>query len=520
MGEKTDTEYVESRGGTMPRGASAIQLTLLVVLRLVVGWHFLYEGVAKLLTPGWSSANFLTMSRWVLSDWFHRIASDPGLLRVVDLLNICGLIAIGLGLILGCFTRLACLGGVAMLALYYIAHPPLVGLGFGAPAEGHYLIVNKNLVELVALCVLLMFPTGKVVGLDRFIARLWAKWRAARRRKKGEEIAEVRLLDRRTVIGSLATLPVLGGFAVALVQKYRWESHEEKHLKQRVDAVTRATIKTFDFAGLKDLKGQVSTAKIKGVDFSRLILGGNLIGGWAHARDLIYVSKLVKAYHDKTKIFETFLLAEKCGINAILTNPVLCGVINEYWKRDIGKIQFISDCAGKNFMDLIRLSIGQGACACYVQGGVADQLVQTGEIDQIAKAVELIRASSLPAGIGAHHIITVKTCVEKGILPDFWMKTLHEKNYWSAKHPQQHDNIFCLNPEETVAFMKTLEQPWIAFKVLGAGAIHPKAGFDYAFKNGADFICVGMYDFQIVEDVNIALEVLPRYAKRERPWRA
>ena len=68
--------------------------------------------------------------------------------------------------------------------------------------------------------------------------------------------------------------------------------------------------------------------------------------------------------------------------------------------------------------------------------------------------------------------------------------------------------------------MKDLEQPWIAFKVLAAGAIHPKDGFRYAFKNGADFICVGMYDFQIVDDVNIALNALSGNFPRERPWRA
>ena len=95
-----------------------------------------------------------------------------------------------------------------------------------------------------------------------------------------------------------------------------------------------------------------------------------------------------------------------------------------------------------------------------------------------------------------------------GLSPDFWVKTLHHCDYWSARKDVQNDNIWCVNPEETVAYMSALPQPWIAYKVLAAGAIHPSEGFKYAFRNGADFICVGMYDFQIVEDVNIALTAL------------
>ena len=68
--------------------------------------------------------------------------------------------------------------------------------------------------------------------------------------------------------------------------------------------------------------------------------------------------------------------------------------------------------------------------------------------------------------------------------------------------------------------MSTLPQPFIAFKVMAAGAIHPKDGFRFAFENGADFVCAGMYDFQMVEDVNIACDILNSDIKRERQWYA
>ena len=318
----------------------------------------------------------------------------------------------------------------------------------------------------------------------------------------------------------LRGIPVLGAAALAGCRRLFWRGRAEE--ARRPQAITSPTIKTFQFKSLKDLKAKVPHAKIGDLELSRLILGGNLIGGWAHARDLIYVSALVKAYHTKWKVFETFRLAEECGINAFLTNPVLCDVINEYWRRGLGKIKFISDCGGnpKDLLPNVKKSIDNGASACYVQGGIADRLAAAGQFDLIAKALDVIRCSGLPAGIGAHRIATVKGCVQAGLQPDFWRKTLHHTNYWSARHPEKHDNIWCEHPDETKAFMRTLPQPWIAFKVLAAGAIHPRQGFPFAFKGGADFICVGMYDFQIVEDVNICLDALAASARRQRPWRA
>jgi hypothetical protein len=269
--------------------------------------------------------------------------------------------------------------------------------------------------------------------------------------------------------------------------------------------------------------------KIKDLEMSRVICGGNLIGGWAHSRELMYVSALVKAYHTDEKVFETLALAEENGIDAILTNPVCGRVINEYWKQG-GKIKWISDCAkGRDIEGGIQESIDNGAHACYVQGGIADAMFQTGQVDAIGKFLELIKSHDVPAGIGAHLIETVEASVQRGYEPDFWVKTLHEDDYFTATPEDErleamlppHDNMWCTDSKECVSYMSTLEQPWIAFKVLAAGAIPPKRAFRYAFEQGADFICAGMFDWQVVEDANIAREILADEELewvRPRPW--
>lgn len=120
--------------------------------------------------------------------------------------------------------------------------------------------------------------------------------------------------------------------------------------------------------------------------------------------------------------------------------------------------------------------------------------------------------------------------VEKaGIEPDFYMKTLHSMDYWSRRQPGQDkeiidnygiDNYWCLDPEQTIAFMRAIKRPWIAYKVLAAGAIHPREGFRHAFENGADFAVVGMFDFQVAENAAVANEILAGSLARQRAWLA
>lgn len=489
---------------------------VMTALRMLIGWHFLYEGLWKLVQPGgWSAMGYLKTSQWFAAPLFRHIAETPDLLRACDLLNMWGLTLIGLGLLFGVLIRPAAFFGILLLAFYYIAQPPFLATS----ADGHYLWIDRNLIEMIALLTVMLLPS---YSLGSWLAA-WMK-RTFRRKAAEGANGPVVSPGRRELLMSLSSLPVAGAFGYAFFRKHGpvWERN---NLTGQADAVTSATVKAFSFADIKELKKPLDKfGKIGNLNLSRMFLGGNLIGGWAHARDLLYVDKLVKAYHDDWRVFRTFKMAEQCGMNTILTNPALMRVINAYWSKEGGKIQFISDCGHKEgVVRGAQLSVENGASAVYCHGFGSDVWAQKGEYKEFQKAIAEMRKLGVPVGVGAHRLETVKFCVEHDIVPDFWMKTLHHTNYWSARPEEgfsKKDNVWCVDPEETIAFMETLPQPWIAFKTLGAGAIHPKEGFPYAFKNGADFICVGMYDFQLVDNVNLVVSVLDGKIDRKRPWRA
>ncbi|MDX9752742.1 MAG: DoxX family membrane protein [bacterium] len=167
---------------------------MFVLLRIVIGWHFLREGVIKFSHPTWSAVGYLKGSWGPFSPLFNAIADNPTLLQLSDYMMPIMLTAAGVGLMLGLFTRLSTLLSMGLLVMFYCAAPPMdpsivydPSQVFNFPmfmsqvdhaqwagkhligTEGNYVVVNKNMVEFFALGALLMLNTGRMAGLDVLI---------------------------------------------------------------------------------------------------------------------------------------------------------------------------------------------------------------------------------------------------------------------------------------------------------------------------------------------------------------
>ena len=123
-------------------------------------------------------------------------------------------------------------------------------------------------------------------------------------------------------------------------------------------------------------KGTLPTGKIGNVKMSRLICGGNLISGYAHSRDLIYVSELLKTYFTDEKIMETWALSEANGINTMIFNPSDKHAVEVYRKYRArgGKIQFLAQLAPpkNDLATCIKEAVDAGAVGALLVGNLCD----------------------------------------------------------------------------------------------------------------------------------------------------
>jgi hypothetical protein len=345
--------------------------------------------------------------------------------------------------------------------------------------------------------------------------------------------------NRRQLLGGLG----LGMLGVAGAQT-----------KEEVEAVTGPTLiveeDRQEYTRLRQLKlddpkvvvraAKMPVGRIGDITFGRLISGSNLISMNMHARDLDYVNALAARYNTEERILMTLKRCEEHGINGIVlkNHNFRQFKMSRYWDEWGGRMKWLADVITtdiEQYQRLVEEHLELGASAIYLWGGASDTWWHKGQKDNIVKACEIMRKYDVPVGICAHRLEPIQFCVQEGLKPDFYMITLHHDRYWSA-HPKENrrfiemfeaespdhqqwcDNMFCHEHEKTVEFMQDVETPWIAFKVLAAGAIKPEDGLNYAFQSGADFVCLGMFDWQVSQDAEIAIKAIAGAKSRRRKW--
>ena len=271
-------------------------------------------------------------------------------------------------------------------------------------------------------------------------------------------------------------------------------------------------------------KREIPKGTIAGMTISRMILGGNLFTYVAHARDLRYVSNLAAHYNTPKKVHETMRLAEEYGIDTVCIHagPGVVNSLKEY-KRRGGTIQSIVCPTApikddlEDFTESCRLCIDAGVDALYLWGVFGDQLVDA-QPELLKRAVNTMRSFGVPVGVAAHNLKVIEFCEQEKLKNDFYLKTFHHRNYPTAN--LNYDSSWCDDPEKHTEVFSKIEKPWIAYKVMAAGAIPPHDALDYTFTNGADFVVFGMFDYEIDEDTRLFNEVLAldRVKNRTRKW--
>lgn len=439
---------------------------LMHVLRIAVGWHFLYEGIWKLMQGGqWTCLTYLEGAQGPLAGLFKGMAGLPWLVAIGDYAVMGGLVLIGISLITGVLARLAAVFAILLMAMFYCAQPPEPFATAMSGADGRFFLLERNAIESAALLAIVIIPS-------------WRGW-------------------LRSCLSGAVVLALFGGLA--------WNHWRQGGFKQ-AEAVTSATVKVHEFTALAALRAKMSeTVKLGGVEISRLALGGELMAGHAHARDLIWPDTFMRRYHGGGALERTFRHAVRCGITAVFAEGEFLDAAKRSAVEAGGTLRFFADCATAE--DAAAAKTG-GATGVYVRPEATDRLARAGDAAALKALVGAFRATGLPVGVGAEDVATVKFCVENGVLPDYWVLAFHSLAYPAAELGPGFNNLWCVDPEGTAAYMKSRPEPWVSIRGLAGGGIQPYDACKFAYDRGVGTVALNLLDFQVVDAVNAAMKAL------------
>ena len=188
-----------------------------------------------------------------------------------------------------------------------------------------------------------------------------------------------------------------------------------------------------------------------------------------------------------------------CGVDAVFAESQFLVPMSAEAKAVGKELKFFVNCAGAK--DAAAAKDG-GAKGVYLRPEVADELARKGDTNGVQKLFAELKAASLPVGIGAEDVSTVKFCAENGVVPDYWVLAFHSLDYAAARMETKCNNIWCVDPKAAADYMKTRKEPWVAVRGLAGGALDPVKAYKYAKDNGATAVAIDLLDYRIVETVN------------------
>jgi thiosulfate dehydrogenase [quinone] large subunit len=146
--------------------AQSVMGPFTLLLRLTMGWIFLWSGIDKLVTDFSASGFLVNGTQGPLGDWFQSLGTNQAALDVINPLVIWGQVLIGVTLVLGLFTRAGLFWAAAMMMMFYLAVFP--------PANNPFM--DEHLVYIVIFGLLGALGAGRILGVDAWIERIpWVK---------------------------------------------------------------------------------------------------------------------------------------------------------------------------------------------------------------------------------------------------------------------------------------------------------------------------------------------------------
>ena len=131
-----------------------------VLLRIFMGWYFLYAGWSKVVTyftpaKDWTATGFLMGVEGPFKPFFASMVNSP----IIDYLNAYGLLLIGVAVMFGLLVRFASLWGAVLMFLYWMADFP----------PEHGFIIDDHLILMWCFIVFATVDAGRTLGLDGWL---------------------------------------------------------------------------------------------------------------------------------------------------------------------------------------------------------------------------------------------------------------------------------------------------------------------------------------------------------------